>query len=93
MGFGFGSKGRKSLRAGVARADKKRIKRLGGVVRSVDRGGVRAVNGGRVSAIDTAIRPVGKRVSGTSGKRGMVGRPVRAINRKTRGANDIFDPL
>lgn len=92
MGFGFGSAGRKSLRAGVARADKRRIKRLGRVVNPVNGGRVRPIGRG-VTPIDTAIKPVGRRVSGTRGTTGRVGRPVKAINRKTRGVNDIFDPL
>jgi hypothetical protein len=92
MGFGFGSKGRKALREGVARADKKRIKRLGRVVKPVNGGRVRAVGRG-VSPIDTAIKPVGRAVRGTGGRGGRVGRPVRAINRRTSGADDIFDPL
>ena len=47
--------------------------------------------GDGIKPIDTAIRPVGRMPKGTGGTQGRVGKPVKPINRRVKGADDIFD--
>jgi len=63
---------RKALRAGVGRADKARIMRLGKGVK----------------AIDTPIKELGETFRGTSGLGGKVGRKIMPIDKKKRNIFD-----
>lgn len=60
-------------------------KRLGAGVRAVkpiDRNGRATVRGG--------VSPIDNPITGISGKKGRVGRAVKPIDKRTKGADDIF---
>ena len=44
----------------------------------------------RGTGFGNAITPIDKKISGTDGTKGMVGKRVKPIDRKTK---NIFDPL
>lgn len=80
MGLGLGrkkgnSRRRLGLRSGA-------IRPIDTGVRPIDRNGKRTVKGN--------VRPIDRPISGTSGIKGMVGKTVKPIDRKTKGADDIF---
>ncbi len=48
-------------------------------------------NGDGVKPIDRPIGAIDRPISGVSGVKGKVGRRVKPIDRKLKGADDIFD--
>lgn len=61
-------------------------KRLGAGVRAIkpiDRNGKRTVRG--------QVTPIDSPITGISGSKGRVGKAVKPIDKRTRGADDIFD--
>ncbi len=60
-------------------------RRLGAGTRAVtpiDKNGKRTVRG--------LVQPIDTPITGISGQKGRVGKPVKAIDKRTKGANDIF---
>jgi len=75
MGFGFGGKkGNSRRRLGVGVR--------AGAVKPIDRNGKRTVRG--------QVQPIDSPITGISGSKGRVGKPVKPIDKRTKGADDIF---